>query len=522
MKPRHALPLLVAGLLAAPAFSQATPIGTVRIASGMVRPVWVGQAPGETDPARLFVLEQKQADVHIVLNGVVQEPPFLDLTAAKVQTGGNEQGLLGMAFHPDFQNNGLFYVNYTSITGGATIVERYSVLGPPATATAADVTSATVILGPIAQPQTNHNGGNIIFGPDGKLYVGMGDGGNFNDTGTGHVAGGNAQSGTTLLGKMLRINDDGTVPADNPWTSPTDGIMDQIWHFGVRNPWRFSFDADTGDFWLGDVGQDAIEEIDFLPAGSSGRNFGWRCMEGFSCTGLSGCTCNAPTLTLPIHDYMHVGGNCSVTGGFVYRGDAIPDLSGTYFFADYCSQQIWSLRYDGVTVSAFTNRTAELAPGGGFSINAVTSFGTDVHGEMYICDQTGGELYKIIPKNAFTGLGCDLPGLGGSPVLWGEGVFAANGAGTLHLQNALPTANALLFVGLTEGAAPFKGGVLKPVPFILNLNLAVGANGTIDLPYLIPSVVPAGTLIVFQYAIQDPGAVHGVALSNALKGVTTP
>jgi len=516
------LSIVITGLLATPAFTQATPIGTVRIASGMARPVWVGQAPGETNPTRLFVIEQKQADIHIVLNGVVQEPPFLDLTAAKVQTGGNEQGLLGMAFHPDFQNNGLFYVNFTSITGGATIVERYGVIGTPGTATAADLASATVILGPITQPQTNHNGGNLAFGPDGKLYVGMGDGGNGNDTGAGHAVGGNAQSGATLLGKMLRINADGSIPGDNPFLAPGDGIMDQIWHLGLRNPWRWSFDAETGDLWIGDVGQDAHEEIDVQPAGQGGKNYGWRCMEGFTCTGLSGCTCNAPTLTLPIHDYAHTGGNCSVTGGGVYRGQAIPDLSGTYFFADYCSKKIWSLRYDGATVSAFTDRTAQLAPGLGQTIDAITSFGTDAKGELYICDQTGGEIYKIVPKNAFTGLGCALPGMNGKPVLWAEGNFTANGTGTIHLQNALGSANALLFVGLVEGSAPFKGGVLKPVPFILNINIPVNPTGKIDLPYFIDPIIPSGTLIAFQYAIQDPGAINGVALSNALKGVTTP
>ncbi len=379
------------------------PLSTVRIASGLARPVWVGQAPGETDLTRLFVIEQQQADIHIVLNGVVQNPPFLDLTSAKVQTSGNEQGLLGMTFHPDFQTNGLFYINFTSITGGATIVERYGVVGPPATATSANVGSATVIIGPITQPQNNHNGGNLAFGPDGKLYVGMGDGGNTNDTGAGHVAGGNAQSGTTLLGKMLRLNADGSIPSDNPFVSPTDGIMDQIWHFGMRNPWRWSFDAQTGDLWIADVGQDAHEEIDFQPAGQGGKNFGWRCMEGFTCTGLSGCTCNFPTLVLPLHDYSHAAGNCSVIGGSVYRGQAIPGLSGTYFFADYCSGRIWSLRYDGVVVSQFTDRTAELAPGGGLAIDAVTSFGTDVNGELYICDQTGGEIYKIVS--------CLLPGV---------------------------------------------------------------------------------------------------------------
>jgi len=290
---------------------------------------------------------------------------------------------------------------------------------------------------------------------------------------------------------------------------------------GMRNPWRWSFDAETGDLWIADVGQDAHEEIDVQPAGVGGLNFGWRCMEGFTCTGLTGCTCNAPELTLPIHDYAHTGGNCSVTGGFVYRGDAIPDLAGTYFFADYCSSTIWSLKYDGVTVSAFTNRTAELAPGGGLSINAVTSFGTTATGEHLIADQTGGEIYKIVPEGPFTGLGHALAGLNGKPILWGEGAFASNQSSILHLQNAQASAAALMFVGLGVGAAPFKGGVVVPSPVLLTLNLATGANGKIDLPLVLPPGLPAGVLVAFQYGIQDAGAIHGVALSNALQAVTT-
>ena len=212
--------------------------------------------------------------------------------------------------------------------GGPIVIEEYLVSGNP---DVADPASGVVIYGPYPHPQSNHNGGQLQFGPDGYLYFGHGDGGGANDTGSGHAAGGNAQSPTTDLGKILRLDADtpgSTVPPSNPFASPTDGINDLIWAFGVRNPWRFSFDRATGDLYIGDVGQGAREEVDFQPAASAGgENYGWRCMEGTRCTGLTGCTCNDPALTLPIHEYSHAFG-CSITGGYVYRGVAIPAAPG--------------------------------------------------------------------------------------------------------------------------------------------------------------------------------------------------
>ena len=186
-----------------------------------------------------------------------------------------------------------------------------------------------------------------------------------------------------------------TSPTSNPFFGPTAGL-DEILHWGLRNPWRASFDRLNGNLYIGDVGQNAREEIDFAPAGAIGRNFGWRCMEGNVCTGLSGCTCNGATLTNPIHTYVNPTTGLAIIGGYVYRGNGIPSLQGTYFFADNASNQIWSLMYDGSTVTNFTNRTAELAPGGGLSIASVTSFGEDNAGELYIVDR-GGEVYKVVP-----------------------------------------------------------------------------------------------------------------------------
>jgi glucose/arabinose dehydrogenase len=506
--------LLASGLLAAALPAQTpTPLHSVLVASALAKPLWAGQAPG--DATRVYVLEQKQADIEVLVNGVMNAVPFLDLTG-KVGTSGNEQGLLGLAFHPDFANNKFFYVNYTRATDFATVVERYTAID----ADTADATSGVVVFGPITQPQSNHNGGNVVFGPDGKLYVGMGDGGNFNDTGPGHVTGGNAQAKDQTLGKMVRFNDDGSIPSDNPFFG--DGAYVQsIWDIGVRNPWRWSFDRETGDLWIGDVGQDAHEEIDFEPAGQGGKNYGWRCMEGFSCTGLSGCTCNDVALTLPVHDYNHTGGKCSVTGGYVYRGNDLPDWNGVYFFADYCTAQIWSLVYDGVTATV-TERTAELA--GATPINFVTSFGEDAEGELFIVDQgtgsTNGELFRMVPEGPFTGLGHALPGVAGKPVLWGEGTLVTGSAGALNLRDAAPSATGALFVSLSEGAVPFKGGVLVSVPIVALIVIGTDVDGELSLAWASWPSIPSGTTVVFQAAINDAAAVMGVALSNGLLALT--
>ncbi|MHC5024413.1 MAG: PQQ-dependent sugar dehydrogenase [Planctomycetota bacterium] len=383
------------------AYGTVQPLETEQVASGLSLPLYVVAPPGDFD--RLFIVEQRAGTTGRIkildLNsGTVNATPFLSITGLATN---NEQGLLGLAFHPDYANNGFFYVNYNP-TNGDTVVERYQVSGDP---DIADANSGRPVI-IIDQPQSNHNGGWIDFGPDGFLYIGMGDGGNFNDQGTGHSAGGNAQDITNnLLGKMLRLDVDGddfpldedanyAIPPDNPFVGISGD--DEIWAYGLRNPWRCAFDRATGDLYMGDVGQFSWEEVSFQPASSTGgENYGWRCMEAEHCTGLSGCTCNAPDLVLPIHEYGH-GEGCSITGGNVYRGSAIPTLQGTYFFADFCSNTIWSFRYDGNTVTEFTDRTAELDPPGGDTIVSITSFGEDAAGEMYICERNGA-VYRIKP-----------------------------------------------------------------------------------------------------------------------------
>ncbi len=388
---------LLTGFLAATGSAQQA-LTTTRVASGLWRPVTATAPPGEYE--RVYIVEQNAARILVLRNGVVQPTPFL--TVSGVQTSGNEQGLLGLAFHPDYQNNGKFYVNYTGTAGsGDTFVVEYTAASPDV----ANPTPGPTIIS-FNQPQSNHNGGHVAFGADGKLYIGTGDGGSANDSGSGHVAGGNAQSGANLLGKMLRLDVDIAapyIPGDNPFVL-NGSIRDEIWALGLRNPFRYSFDRETGDLYIGDVGQNAREEVNVETPGNGGLNYGWRCMEGFNCTGLSGCTCGVG-LTDPIIDYTHAQG-CSIAGGYVYRGCAIPTLQGTYFYGDFCSGTIWSLQYDTgtQTISNFTVRTAELAPGGGQSIDTISSFGEDGHGEIYICDfgpsfgsPGQGEVYKIVP-----------------------------------------------------------------------------------------------------------------------------
>ncbi len=385
-----------------------TDLTTTRVASGLERPIGVMHAPG--DRSRIFILE-KRGRIRVVRNGALLATPFLDIDA--IVGGGtsdfDERGLLGLAFHPDYENNGEFYINYTN-NSSDTVVARYSVSGDP---DLADAGSADIIL-TIDQPQTNHNGGWMDFGPDGYLYIATGDGGGGGDDDAGHTPGiGNGQDVTdNLLGKMLRLDvnsddfpgdpaRDYAIPADNPFVGITGD--DEIWAYGLRNPWRNSFDRATGDLWIADVGQNAWEEVNFEPADSPGGvNYGWRCREGMHDFNTSGCDGG---YTDPIHEYSHNEG-CSITGGYVYRGCAIPDLAGTYFFADYCAATIWSFRYDGVNITEFMNRTAELAPGGGLDIDSITSFGEDADGELYIVDQGDGEVFKIVRDDGGDGDCC--------------------------------------------------------------------------------------------------------------------
>ena len=395
------------------------PLTTVRVASGLNRPIFATHAPG--DATRLFIVEQRGVIKILDLETMTILPAsFLDinsLVAGPVNIF-DERGLLGLAFHPNYQANGFFYVNYTNNFSDTTVA-RYHV--PPGTPNDADESSAELILF-IDQPQTNHNGGWLGFSPiDGYLYIGTGDGGNFCDIGSGHVTGGNGQDITgNLLGKMLRIipstggGGGYTIPPDNPFVGVKGD--DEIWAYGLRNPWRSSFDRANGDLYIADVGQNVIEEINYQEASSTGgENYGWRCFEGDSCSSISGCRtdpcgCSDLGLVFPIDQYTHALG-FSITGGYVYRGCRIPSAAGHYFYADYGSERIWSWRQVGGAIVDEVERTSELAPGGGLTIDFIASFGEDQLGEVYIVDRgssiANGEVFKIIPETGIADFDCD-------------------------------------------------------------------------------------------------------------------
>ena len=382
--------LIIAVMSVTPALrSTGVELTTVKVAGGFSQPLYLTAPAGDT--SRLFIVEQNTATIKIIKNGVVLATPFLNIDP-KVGSGG-ERGLLGLAFHPNYASNGYFYVNYTDNSGN-TVIARYKVSANP---DVADPISEQIKMS-VTQPFSNHNGGMLAFSPnDDDLYIGLGDGGDSYDPGN------RAQDGQTPLGKIHRIDvgngESFSAPSSNPFSNNAS-FLDTIWSLGLRNPWRFSFDRLNGDMYIGDVGQGSREEISFQPGSSQGgENYGWRCMEGKECTGLSGCTCNAPALTIPIYDYTHTGGNCSVTGGYVYRGAAIPELDGTYFFADFCTGKIWSFVRSGSTVTQFTDRTAELSPITGETINNISSFGEDDKGEIYIVDRDG-EIFRIVDKNS--------------------------------------------------------------------------------------------------------------------------
>lgn len=355
--------------------------------SGFTNPVQVTHAGDGS--GRLFVVEQRGV-IKVIKNGTILGTPFLDIRGqvrSPANGGGSEQGLLGLAFHPNYETNGYFYLNYTN-NSGHTIIARYSVSANPDVANAA----STFTLLTINQPYANHNGGQLLFSPlNGYLYIGMGDGGSGGDPGN------RAQNINDLLGKMLRIDVDGGSPYAIPPTNPfaaTAGA-DEIWALGLRNPWRFSFDRATGDLYIGDVGQNQWEEISYQAANTPGGvNFGWRCREGAH-TYNTDPPCNNPTflntLTDPITEYNHSEGN-AVTGGFVYRGPLYPALVGRYFFADYGAGRIWSIYKTGPT--SWSNREMELDTS--FLISA---FGEDEAGELYVVGYNNGVIYRLADAN---------------------------------------------------------------------------------------------------------------------------
>ena len=400
-----------------------TALTSVTVATGVTgRPLYVTSPPGDLD--RLFIVEQ-DGRIRIKKRG---DPPstlttFLDISS-RVQASPslNEMGLLGLAFDPGYATNGFFYVNYTEgLLGGPwfTVVARYSVT--PGDPDSADFDSEERLLR-FSQPQANHNGGQVFFGADGFLYVASGDGGGGGDT---HGTCGNGQNRATLLGKMLRLDvadvdpnslapDCGgasaayRIPSTNPFANGLGGNCDEIWSYGLRNPWRSSFDALTGDLYIADVGQNCTEEVNFSAGGGAGANYGWRQMEGSHCfdrSNQSNCNpnpvacagsppCLDPSLTLPVKEFSHAEG-CSVTGGYVYRGCLMPDVAGRYFYGDFCAGFVRSFVISGGVATDPNDHTPQVAPGG----VDLTSFGVDEQGEIYIVNRLGS-VTRIVPPFA--------------------------------------------------------------------------------------------------------------------------
>jgi glucose/arabinose dehydrogenase len=505
------VPLLIASIAAASSpLAAQTALTTTRIASGLSQPLWCGQPAG--DESRLFIAEQATGRIRILRGGALLATPFVTVTGILT---GSERGLLGVAFHPNYRTNGYFYVNYTRAGDGATMVDRFTVSANP---DVANVATRTTILGPIAQPFSNHNGGNVVFGPDGYLYIGMGDGGSAGDPAC------RAQTRTELLGKMLRIDVDGGTPYAIPPTNPFAGSTawrQEIWALGLRNPWRWAFDRLTGDLYIGDVGQNAVEEIDFQPASSAGgENYGWKMMEGASCYSTTACpnyipACNTAALSAPLYTYSHSSG-CSVTGGVVYRGCAIPDLRGAYFFGDYCNNAIWSLRQVGGAVTDFRNRTAELAPGGGLTINSPVHFGEDARGEILIVD-LGGEVFKIVPRlpAPAANLGNGLLGSNGlTPALDMCGLLHTGSSADLRLRFGPAGTVGVLCLSFTGSPTPIFGGVLVPFPLDLTMVVILDPAGGISFPVM----GGGGVLDLYaQYLMWDAGLTEQVGFSNALR-----
>jgi hypothetical protein len=354
-------------------------IALQEITAAVTFPVDLASPPG--DQSRLFVVE-KAGRIRILKDGVLLPTPFLDITS-QVSSGG-ERGLLGLTFTPDYATSGRFIISYSNTAGDT----RISTMRVSADPDRADAGSQQVILA-VDQPFSNHNGGQVAFGPDGMLYIGLGDGGSGGDPQN------NGQDLGSLLGKLLRLEvlPDGSaqVPADNPLIGQA-GQRGEIWSSGLRNPWRFSFDPATGDLYLADVGQSALEEVNVATAASGrgrGSNYGWRIMEGTNCFNPSS-GCSQAGLTLPVITYDR-GDGCSVTGGYVYRGSSLPDLVGHYFYADYCTSWIRSFRHQAGAAQDRQQWTG-IAPAGG-----VTTFGVDGAGELYLATDAG-RVYRLIAR----------------------------------------------------------------------------------------------------------------------------
>ncbi len=482
-------------LIACLALATAAPaqeIRTTRVASGIAAPTDIQSA--NDGSGRLFLVQQNGL-VRLLRDGSVTAQPFLDIRGKT--RGGGERGLLGLAFPPGFAQKQRFYVDYTDLNGD-TIIAQYRV---SSNADVADAASEIVLL-KIAQPFDNHNGGQARFGPDGYLYIGMGDGGSGGDPM------GNGQNRGVLLGKLLRVDvesDPGRLhtPPDNPLVTVA-GARPEIWALGLRNPWRFSFDRATGDLWIADVGQDSYEEVDFQPAASrGGENYGWNAMEGAHCYVTN---CNPQGLTLPVAEYAHTDG-CAITGGFVYRGRSSPGLRGLYLYGDYCSGRIWGIERQG---AAWTSR---LLLATGFNI---TTFGEDEAGEIFVADAATGSIHHIEGSTA--------PRLGAAGVVTAASFVPGMTAGSLETAFAagvlddpgVVTAAGIPVATSLGGISVTVNGVAAPILAIAN------QNGQEQINFQAPFEIrgrPSAQVVVTRNG--QSSAPVNVAVMEVLPGIYT-
>lgn len=418
-------------------------------ADGFDRPAEIVNA----GDGRLFVVEQTGRIQILNADGSTNETPFLNLSTM-VSTGG-EQGLLGLAFHPDYATNGYFYINYTDLNGD-TVIARYTKSATDDNV--ADPASVLVMLN-VDQPFDNHNGGCLRFGPDGYLYIALGDGGDGGDPGN------RAQNKNELLGKILRLNVDAAAPYI-PMTNPYVGIdgADEVWAIGLRNPWKFSFH--DGNIWIADVGQGVIEEIDKVSATAAGVNYGWKCFEGTQVFTTENCSL-VEMYTIPVAEYEHESNRCSITGGYVYTGSAYPNMQGKYFFADYCTAEIGMVNSDG----------SDLTWLGNFS-GTITTFGVDNAGELYTA-AGNGNIYKVTDTTAglndfANGLFSVYPNPAGNEVFVSAKEGFDNGLATIFNVSG----QQILEQRLNDGETKIDTSRLQTGIYMLRLQTATGGYNT--------------------------------------------
>jgi len=518
MRLRHATLL---GLLLAPS-SRAQTVAAQRLASGFERPSCVTSAPG--DSSRVFVVDSRRG-IFVVKDGVVLGEPFLDMSGVLT----TNEGATYVVFHPEYATNGRFFVTYLDAVGFTHLME-YRVSADP---DRADPASGVDILAPVQQPGPQHNWDCARFGPDGMLYMSTGDGNDFD------VSIDNAQDLGSVLGKILRFDVDipaPHIPPDNPFVG-VQGAREEIWALGLRQPWRVSFDSATGDLYIADVGDHAREEIDFLPAASpGGANFGWRCLEGTECH-VSGLCADCPTFAHepPIHEYALGAGECAIIGGDVYRGSALPWLSGYYLFADHCSSRFWALRYDGASIVDLRELTDEITLSGGPL--RPTSFGLDPAGEVLVVDLEG-DVYRLVPSGS-TEAYCDvLPHSAGEGARIGSSgsTSLASDDFTLECAAAVPSQFGLFFYGAQRARVPLGDGLLciraAAGLFRLGPPLVMDPSGgaTREVDFSVPpassgpgQIVPGSTWH-FQFWFRDPLGPGGSGsnLSDGLTAVFAP